>query len=78
MRQVLQYSNVDTFIVFRASTPLLISVADYLFLGRELPSLRSVRAYIPQLDPRSLMATFDASFNTCAPHRRSYCGFAPT
>jgi len=44
--KVLQYSNVDTFIVFRASTPLLISVADYLFLGRELPSLRSVLALI--------------------------------
>lgn len=39
--KVLQYSNVETFIVFRACTPLLISVADYLFLGRELPSVRS-------------------------------------
>ena len=40
--QVLQYSNVETFVVFRASTPLLISLADYAFLGRELPSMRSV------------------------------------
>jgi len=39
--KILQYANVETFIVFRASTPLLISVADYLFLGRELPSLKS-------------------------------------
>jgi len=39
--KILQHANVDTFIVFRASTPLLISVADYVFLGRELPNGRS-------------------------------------
>lgn len=39
--KILQYANVETFIVFRSSTPLIISVADYLFLGRELPSGRS-------------------------------------
>lgn len=44
--KVLQFCNVDTFIVFRASTPLLISVADYFFLGRELPNLRSVAALV--------------------------------
>ena len=31
--KILQYSNVETFIVFRASTPLLISVMDWFFLG---------------------------------------------
>ena len=36
--KVLQYANVETFIVFRASTPLAISVLDYIFLGRDLPS----------------------------------------
>jgi len=44
--KVLQFCYVDTFIVFRASTPLLISVADYFFLGRELPNLRSVGALV--------------------------------
>ena len=39
--KVLQYANVETFIVFRASTPLAISVLDYIFLERDLPSLRS-------------------------------------
>eukprot|EP00899_Mesostigma_viride_P014674 jgi/Mesvir1/23207/Mv22669-RA.1 len=39
--KILQYANVETFIVFRSSTPLVISVLDYLFLGRQLPSLRS-------------------------------------
>lgn len=37
----LQYANVETFMVFRFSTPLCISVADYLFLGRQLPCSRS-------------------------------------
>eukprot|EP00978_Attheya_sp_CCMP212_P007290 scaffold16948_cov53-Attheya_sp.AAC.5 len=37
----LQYANVETFMVFRFSTPICISVADYLFLGRQLPSQRS-------------------------------------
>lgn len=39
--KALQYSNVETFIVFRASMPLVLSVLDYAFLGRELPGLRS-------------------------------------
>jgi solute carrier family 35 protein len=39
--KILQYANVETFIVFRSSTPLLISIFDYWFLGRELPSGRS-------------------------------------
>lgn len=39
--KTLQYCNVETFIVFRASTPLAISVADYVWLGRELPSAKS-------------------------------------
>jgi len=39
--KTLQYANVETFIVFRASTPILLSVADYIFLGRELPNMKS-------------------------------------
>jgi len=39
--KTLQYANVETFIVFRASTPIVIAVLDYLFLGRELPNFRS-------------------------------------
>ena len=29
------------FIVFRASTPLLVSVAEWAMMGRELPNMRS-------------------------------------
>ena len=39
--KTLQYCNVETFIVFRASTPIAVSIGDWLFLGRELPSLKS-------------------------------------
>mmetsp|Transcript_47761 Transcript_47761/g.91320 ORF Transcript_47761/g.91320 Transcript_47761/m.91320 type:complete len:328 (-) Transcript_47761:646-1629(-) len=39
--KTLQYANVETFIVFRSSTPIVISVLDYVFLGRELPTARS-------------------------------------
>ena len=44
--KTLQYANVETFIVFRASTPLLLSVCDWLFLGRELPDRRSACALL--------------------------------
>ena len=37
----LQYANVETFMVFQLSTPLVVSIADYLLLGRKLPSPRS-------------------------------------
>lgn len=37
----LSISNVETVIVFRALAPLLVSVLDAIFLGREWPSLRS-------------------------------------
>ena len=40
--RALEGSNVDTIIVFRCCTPLVVAVMDYLFLGRELPGLRSV------------------------------------
>lgn len=39
--QVLSVSNVETIVVFRSCTPLAISIFDYLFYQRELPSSRS-------------------------------------
>lgn len=39
--KVLQYSNVETFITFRSSTPLVLSLCDFFFLGRAWPNLRS-------------------------------------
>lgn len=42
--RALQASNVDTVIVFRSCTPLMVCLLDYLFLGRAAPSPRSLLA----------------------------------
>lgn len=39
--QILKHSNVETFIVLRASTPIILSILDVQFMGRRLPHLRS-------------------------------------
>ena len=38
--KTLQYANVETFIVFRSSTPVAISLLEYLYQGREMPTFR--------------------------------------
>jgi len=58
----LQYANVETFMVFRFSTPLCISVADYLFLGRQLPSPRSWACLLALLVGAMGYARSDSSF----------------
>jgi solute carrier family 35 protein len=40
----LSMSNVETVIVFRALAPLVVSITEAAFLGRELPSMRSLTA----------------------------------
>jgi len=42
--KALSVSNVETVIVFRACSPILVCFLDYFFLGRELPSIRSLCA----------------------------------
>lgn len=44
--RALANANVETIIVFRSCSPLCVSVLDWLFLGRELPSLRSLLALL--------------------------------
>lgn len=44
--KALSYSNVETVIVFRSCTPLAVSVCDYFFLNRALPSGRSLMALL--------------------------------
>lgn len=39
--QALQYSNVETVIVFRACSPLAVCIIEYFFMERALPNLRS-------------------------------------
>jgi len=44
--QALKVSNVETQIVFRSASPIAVSVLDFMFLGRELPSGRSLISLI--------------------------------
>ena len=59
----LQYANVETFMVFRFSTPLVVSIADYLFLGRKLPSPRSWACLIALLVGAFAYAQTDSAFH---------------
>jgi solute carrier family 35 len=61
--KVLQYSNVETFITFRSSTPLVLCICDYIFLGRELPSAKSVVCLIGLLLSSCGYAMFDHAFD---------------
>lgn len=58
----LQYANVETFMVFRFSTPLVVSIADYLFLGRKLPNKRSWACLFALLVGAIGYAMTDSSF----------------
>jgi len=60
--KTLQYANVETFVVFRASTPLTISVCDYLCLGRELPGARSLVCLVVLLGAAVAYVATDAQF----------------
>lgn len=44
--KVLVYSNVETFITFRSSTPFVLAVLEWMFLGRKLPGSRSILSII--------------------------------
>jgi len=44
--RALRASNVETVIIFRACSPLCVCGLDWLFLGRELPSRRSLAALL--------------------------------
>lgn len=39
--QALNYSNIETVIVFRSCTPISVTIIEYLLMGRDLPSFRS-------------------------------------
>lgn len=64
--KVLQFSNVETFITFRSSTPLVLCLCDYLFLGRQLPSLRSVACMFGLLVSSAGYALVDHAFDVRA------------
>lgn len=39
--KALEHASIETVIVFRASTPIAVAIADFVFLGRELPQAQS-------------------------------------
>ena len=57
----MQYVPVDTIICFRASIPLVVAIIEYIFLGRELPTLRS------------WISLSGAASQLLAPHKLSRC-----
>lgn len=64
--KVLQYSNVETFITFRSSTPLVLCICDYVFLGRHLPSARSFVCLLALMISSAGYALFDHMFDVRA------------
>lgn len=58
----MQFANVETFIVFRASTPLLIGIAEWAFMGRELPTPRSLFAMLALIGGAFVYVSTDAHF----------------
>ena len=58
----LEHANVETFMIFRFSTPLCVSVCDYLFLGRHLPSSRSWLSLLALLVGAVGYGTTDSAF----------------
>ena len=60
--KTLQFANVETFIVFRASTPVLISLCEWRFLQRELPSGWSWACLLAMVGGAGAYAYTDAAF----------------
>jgi len=60
--KTLQYANIETFIVFRASTPLIIGIAEWYLMGRELPNARSAMAMLALVAGATAYVLTDASF----------------
>ena len=60
----LNISNVETVIVFRALSPILVAFLDALFLGREWPSPRSWAGLITLVIGAYGYASFDEQFQT--------------
>ena len=44
--QALNHTNVETVIVFRACTPIAVSVIEYFFMGRQWPNARSTTSLV--------------------------------
>lgn len=64
--KILQHANIETFIVFRASTPILISMLDVVFLGRDIPSTRSFMSLMGLIAGATAYVYTDSKFEVTA------------
>jgi GDP-mannose transporter len=64
----LNISNVETIIVFRALSPIIVTFLDALFLGREWPSHRSWAGLCTLVVGAYGYASFDEQFQTQGYH----------
>ena len=60
--RALESSNVDTVIVFRSTVPLLVAGGDFVWMGREAPSRRSLLAMLLVVVGCALFVAVDAEF----------------
>lgn len=60
--KVLQHTNVETFITFRSSTPLVLCWVDWAFLKRQLPDARGVGLLLLMVASCSGYTIYDAGF----------------
>jgi GDP-mannose transporter len=60
--RAIEHSNIETVIVFRAATPLIVSWLDYFLLGRELPTLRSTLSLLGMIVSVICYARTDSEF----------------
>ena len=58
----LRHSNVETFIGFRASTPLAVAALDFIFLGRAVPSSWSLTSLLLTAASAGAYVLTDAQF----------------
>lgn len=72
--RALQYSNVETIVVFRACAPMAIAWLDYFFLERELPSRRSIGALTLLCTGAIGYVANDAAFNLRGVEAYSWVG----
>ena len=60
--QALMASNVETVIVFRACTPIAVTIIDYVFMERELPSWRSLFSLVAVAGGAMMYCMTDSQF----------------
>ena len=64
--QLLKHANVETFIVFRSSTPLLVALADTLFYSKPWPSSFTFLSLVTILGGAVAYVASDSAFSVTA------------